>query len=137
MRRLLLVFAAAVILSGCLTTRGGYYYIAVCNHTPQPLDFELLTTATVGGAPPVSATNREVVEPGGDVFLSYQPVRGRGGQPFVAEWIVAFEFESLRGPQLTLGPDDLLANPSWWGGSGWRFAIVERDGELEATDCTS
>ena len=131
------MFATAAALSGCLITRGGYYYIAVCNHTPQPLDFELLTTATVGGDPPVSAMNREAVEPGGEVFLSYQPIRGRGGQPFVVEWIVAFEFESPRGAQLTLEPDDLLANPSWWGGSGRRFAIVEREGELEAADCTS
>ena len=85
----------------------------------------------------MGTANRQAVEPGGNVFLPYSPVRGRGGRPFVVEWIVAFEFESSQGTRLILEPDDLLDNPSWWGGSGWRFAIVERDGELEATECTS
>ena len=71
------------------------------------------------------------------MFFQTWDDRRRGSQPYVINWISEFEFESSQGDRLVLEPGDLLAHPSWWRGSGWNFAVVEREGQLETADCTS
>ena len=110
--------------------------IVICNHTPRPLEFTLHMEATERGESTEGQLD-QTVEPGEDVFFQTWDDRRRGSQSYVLGWIAGVEFESPQGFRLVLEPADLLAHPSWWRGSGWSFAIVEREGELETAECTS
>ena len=130
--------AVVVALGGCIAS-GPPYFITVCNLTPHPVEYTLLASRVLDGEDtPRSRT--VLIEPGEDVagmfgFVSaYRPAQIR--QPSVPDEVGSFQFEAKSGARLVVTPEDLLAREDWWKSPGWMFAVVERDGALEAASCS-
>ena len=128
----------SLTLFGCAGT-GPPYFITVCNLTPRPIAYTLVASAVQSGED--SLRSRTVaIEPGSSAlgrfgFVSaYRPAQIR--QPSVPDEVGSFQFEAESGARLVVTPEDLLAREDWWKSPGWMFAVVERDGALEAASCS-